>query len=174
MTQYLGSRCYFFPVSKSVEVENVSHSVVPDSLQPHGPQPTRLLCPWDFPGKNTGMDCHFLLQGICPFPHPGIEPRSPALQAGFFAIWAFKNYWKILFILWQYKNDNCKHSHYTDLTTTPREKRQRPIHVENRVQTDKRNFDSPKQDPSLAFSGRKSDISHGFCLWSRSPFVCRS
>ena len=24
----------------------------------------RLLCPWDFPGKNTGMSCHFLLQGI--------------------------------------------------------------------------------------------------------------
>ena len=27
---------------------------------------TRLLCPWDFPGKNTGVDCHFLLQGIFP------------------------------------------------------------------------------------------------------------
>ena len=25
--------------------------------------PSRLLCPWDFPGKNTGMGCHFLLQG---------------------------------------------------------------------------------------------------------------
>ena len=30
----------------------------------HGLQPTRLLCPWDFPGKNTGMGCHFLLQGV--------------------------------------------------------------------------------------------------------------
>ena len=29
----------------------------------HGLQPTRLLCPWDFPAKNTGMVCHFLLQG---------------------------------------------------------------------------------------------------------------
>ena len=27
-------------------------------------EPTRLLCPWDFPGKNTGVCCHFLLQGI--------------------------------------------------------------------------------------------------------------
>ena len=35
-----------------------------DSLQPHGQQPTRLLCPWDFPGKNTGVGCHFLLPGI--------------------------------------------------------------------------------------------------------------
>ena len=33
-------------------------------LQPHGLQPTRLLCPWDSPGKNTGMGCHFLLQEI--------------------------------------------------------------------------------------------------------------
>ena len=33
-----------------------------DSLQPHGLQPVRLLCPWDFPGKNTGVGCHFLLQ----------------------------------------------------------------------------------------------------------------
>ena len=33
-------------------------------LQPHGLQSTRLLCLWDFPGKNTGVGCHFLLQGI--------------------------------------------------------------------------------------------------------------
>ena len=32
----------------------------------HGLQPTRLLCPWDFPDKNTGVACHFLLQGIFP------------------------------------------------------------------------------------------------------------
>ena len=30
-------------------------------LWPHGQQPTRLLCPWDFPGKNTGVGFHFLL-----------------------------------------------------------------------------------------------------------------
>ena len=36
------------------------------NLQPHELQPTRLLCPWDFPGKNTGAGCHFLLQGIVP------------------------------------------------------------------------------------------------------------
>ena len=34
------------------------------SLQPYGLKPTRLLCPWDFPGKNTGVGCHFLLQRI--------------------------------------------------------------------------------------------------------------
>ena len=30
------------------------------TLQPHGLQPARLLCPWDFPGKNIGVGCHFL------------------------------------------------------------------------------------------------------------------
>ena len=33
-----------------------------DSVQPHRWQPTRLLCPWDSPGKNIGVACHFLLQ----------------------------------------------------------------------------------------------------------------
>ena len=41
-----------------------SHSVMSNSLWPHGLQPHRLLCPWDSTGKNTGMGCHFLLQGI--------------------------------------------------------------------------------------------------------------
>ena len=36
--------------------------LVSDSVWPHRPQPTRLPCPWDSPGKNTGVDCHFLLQ----------------------------------------------------------------------------------------------------------------
>ena len=31
-----------------------------------GLQPARLLCPWDFPGKDTGVGCHFLLHGIFP------------------------------------------------------------------------------------------------------------
>ena len=43
-----------------------SCSVVSNSLQPHGLQPARLLHPWDFPGKNTGVGCHFLLQRIFP------------------------------------------------------------------------------------------------------------
>ena len=42
----------------------LSHSVVSDSSPTHGLEPTRLLSPWDSPGKNTGVSCHFLLQGI--------------------------------------------------------------------------------------------------------------
>ena len=37
-----------------------------NSLWPHGLWPTRLLCPLDFPGKGTGVGCHFLPQGIFP------------------------------------------------------------------------------------------------------------
>ena len=35
-------------------------------LEPHGLQPARLLCPQDFPGKDTEVGCHFLLQGVFP------------------------------------------------------------------------------------------------------------
>ena len=47
------------------QVVLVSRSVVPDSLRPHGLQPTRLLCPWDFPGKDTARI-------LLPFAFPGI------------------------------------------------------------------------------------------------------
>ena len=43
------------------ESEKWSHSVMSDSSWPHGLQPTRLFCPWDFPGKSTGVGCHCLL-----------------------------------------------------------------------------------------------------------------
>ena len=48
-----------------------AQSVMSNSSQPHGLQPTRLLCPWDFSGKHTGVGCHFLLQGI--FLTPGLN-----------------------------------------------------------------------------------------------------
>ena len=48
-------------------------SVVSDTLRPQGLQLARLLCPWNFPGKNTGVGCYFLLQGI--FPTQGSNPH---------------------------------------------------------------------------------------------------
>ena len=62
-----------------------SASLVSDSLGPQGLQPARLLCLWDFPGKNTGVGCHFLLQGI--FLTQGSNPESltsPASAGRFF------------------------------------------------------------------------------------------
>ena len=53
------------------------------TVRPYGLEPARLLCPWDSPGKDTGVCCHALLQGIFSI-HPGIELVSPALASGFF------------------------------------------------------------------------------------------
>ena len=52
----------------------LSHSVLSDSLRS-----TRLLCPWDFPGKNIGVGCHFLYQGI--FSTQGSNPSLLHWQA---------------------------------------------------------------------------------------------
>ena len=60
-------------------------SVMFNSLQPYGLYPTKLLCPWDYPGKNTGVGCHALLQGI--FLTQGLNLRLlyfPALAGRFF------------------------------------------------------------------------------------------
>ena len=57
--------------------------------------PVRLLCQWDFPGKNTGVGCHFLLQGIF---LRWVEPASPTLAGRFFTTepprkpWEFSYY----------------------------------------------------------------------------------
>ena len=47
-------------------VRKGSSSVVSDPQGPHGLKPTRVLRPWDFPGKSTGVGCHHLLaDGDC-------------------------------------------------------------------------------------------------------------
>ena len=83
----------------------LSRSVVSESLQPHRLQPARLLCPWSSPGKNTGVGCPFLLQGIFLTQGPGIELtslRSPALAGEFFTIsttWEIPIHMYILYII---------------------------------------------------------------------------
>ena len=67
-------RCYLVNET-SFYVLMMRRSVMSDSLRPHGLQPTRLLCPWDFPGNSTRVDCHFLLQGI--FPTQQSNPGLP-------------------------------------------------------------------------------------------------
>ena len=67
----------------------VSCSVVSDSSQPHRPQPSRLLCPWNSPGKNTGVDCCSLLRDV--FPTQGSNPgllHSVKNPGRFFTVWA--------------------------------------------------------------------------------------
>ena len=56
-------------------IESVSHSVVSNSLQPHGLWSARFLCPWNSPGKNTGVYGHSPLKEI--FPTQGLNPGLP-------------------------------------------------------------------------------------------------
>ena len=69
--------CHF--IDENLMFKCVSCSVVTDSLWPHGLQPSRLLCPWNFPGKNTGVGKPFPTPGD--LPNPGIQLGSHALQA---------------------------------------------------------------------------------------------
>ena len=60
-------------------------SVMSDSLRPYGLWPTRLLCPWDSQGKNTGVGCHALLHRLFPTQETELTSlTSPALAGGFF------------------------------------------------------------------------------------------
>ena len=67
------ARCAAAPVRPSRAPAAVVHFVavvrslsLVHSSRPHGLQPTRLLCPWNFPGKNTAVGYHFLLQASRP------------------------------------------------------------------------------------------------------------
>ena len=55
-----------------------------DFLQPHGLQPTRLLCLWNSPEKNTGVGCHSLLQGIFPTQGSNLSLHHLHLAGGIF------------------------------------------------------------------------------------------
>ena len=52
-----------------------NHSVVSDSVRPHRRHLTRLPRPWESPGKNTGVGCHFLLQ------HMKVKSESEGAQS---------------------------------------------------------------------------------------------
>ena len=82
--------CFFFSISLLVDKCCCCWvaSVVSDSVQPRRWQPTRLCCPWDSPGKNTGVGCHFLYQcmkvktesevtQLCPTPSDPMDCSLP-------------------------------------------------------------------------------------------------
>ena len=76
-----------------------SHSVVSDSSRPHGLQPTKLLHPWDFPGKSTGVGCHRL-------PKPSYFQLSlySILTSSFkvyYICWVFSVSYSVTSLLWR-------------------------------------------------------------------------
>ena len=64
------------------ELTHVSRSVMSDSLRPHELCPARLHRPWNFPGKDAGVGCHSLLQGILLIQgsNPGLLHHRPRLS----------------------------------------------------------------------------------------------
>ena len=114
-------------------------SVMADSLQPHGLQPTRLPSPGNFTGKNTGVGCHFLHQGV--FPTQGLDLSLPhcrwrlycwAIRVAFvfscnykvldckpFKITVLADLYTLKFLLesWKLENDVCwSQIHYLEKT----------------------------------------------------------
>ena len=94
-----GLHTYCFPHAHTLEytlhVRTVA-SVVSKSSEHHGLQPTRLLCPWDFPGKNTGMGFHALLQGN--FPAKGLNPTLCFHLYSLMSSSPFRSQLKLLFL----------------------------------------------------------------------------
>ena len=72
---------YNFPGSFYIVCLLFSRSVVSDALQLFLLLPARLLCPWDFPGKNTRMGCHFFSRG---FSWPRDWTPFSCIAGGFF------------------------------------------------------------------------------------------
>ena len=75
------------------------------TLRPRGLWPTRLLCRWDSPGKNTRVGCHFLFQGtfltqgrtqvscIGRWVHNHWAPGSPFVRLGCYPLWLVATLW---------------------------------------------------------------------------------
>ena len=87
----------------------LTRSVLSNSLQPHGLWPARLLSPWDFPGKNTGVGWHFLLQGI--FPTQGLNSHF---------LWLLC--WRHILYHWAIK-EAPSHSTYPSKALSPQDQR---------------------------------------------------
>ena len=91
----LRSNCYFWCIFEESEITMLerylhllclllllllSHFIVSDSVRPHRRLPTRLPRPWDSPGKNTGVGCHFHLQCMKVKSESQVAQSSPTLS----------------------------------------------------------------------------------------------
>ena len=98
-----------------------------DSLLPFEPQPARLLCLWDFPGKNMGVDCHCLLQGIFLQDLTQGSNQVSCIAADSFSVWAMREahlYSCIVFCLYLFIKDYIYYlnqDHYLFHFSLPRE-----------------------------------------------------
>ena len=95
-----------FPVYES-EKWKWSCSVVSDPQRPHGLWPSRRLCPWDFPGKSTGVGCHCLLWlNVLRWPKCEVHPKKRGYMYMFscFTLLYSRNWHTIVKQLYSNKN----------------------------------------------------------------------
>ena len=77
-----------------------------NSVRPHRQQPTRLPCPWDYPGKNTGVGCHFFLQCMKVKSESEIAQsfkRAEYRRIDAFELWCWR---RLLRVTWMKKRSN--------------------------------------------------------------------
>ena len=74
-----------------------------DSVRPHRWQPTRLLRPWDSPGKNTGVGCHFLLQCVKVKSESEVAQKAEHQRIDAFELWCWR---RLLRVLWTARRSN--------------------------------------------------------------------
>ena len=89
---------FYFKMESLMEAKvKASHTVVSNSLLAHGLWLDRLLCPWNPPGKSTGVGCHFRLQGIF---WPQYWTRVSCITGRFFTNWTTREaHWRRLNVL---------------------------------------------------------------------------
>ena len=83
-----------------------------DSVRPYGQQPTRPICPWDSPGKNSGVGCHFLLPGKCYSRTNKMHLRKLCYFTDFLKIFAVDLNLCLIVESWLFEGDNPYKSLY--------------------------------------------------------------
>ena len=103
-----GVGCHFLLQCLKVKRGSEVTQSCPNSLQPYGLQPTRLLRPWDFPGKSTGVGCHCLLHLVA---YPPLYSGKVTNNDGFFIeMHFFYNYFTFTFHFHALAKEMATHS----------------------------------------------------------------
>ena len=129
-------------------------SVMSNSLKPYGLQPTRLLCPWNYPGKNIGVGCYFLLHGI--FQTQGSNPGLPHCRQIFHHLSHERSPEdsKYYYLTWELKK--LTHTNTNTICTSQRTPSTEPSEPSSQTAT------CPAAAPALS-QIRKAHVSLKFC-----------
>ena len=148
-----------------------------DSVQPHRRQPTRLPHPWDSPGKNTGVGCHFLLQCMklksesevaqsCPTLSDPMDYSLPGSSVhGIFQAraleWgatAFSKFWSMLYLLLQFETSLSKFGKTSETNCLEIYLCEGPRHLSGNNPKEKERKSGLISSQSLVSKGKREDL----------------